>query len=252
MELTLVEFLIVALLMLVVAALYSSVGHGGASGYLAVLSFFLVSPSLMSTTALVLNVLVAGIGMVQFLRAGHFSFRLAWPFVLLSIPAAFLGGYIRISETIYFLLLAGVLLFAAYRLAAATMGKTAEERAVQPSFPVALGAGAGIGFLSGIVGVGGGIFLSPIMILVRWASMKQTAAISAFFIVVNSLGGLVGRFARGGLEVGAIWPFVAAAFVGGLAGSYAGSRVLTAVVLRRILAAVLFVAAFKLVLTAMR
>ncbi len=248
MEFTIVEFVLVGGLILVVAALYSSVGHGGASGYLAVLSFFLLSPSLMSTTALLLNVLVAGIGTLQFLRAGHFSFRLAWPFMLFSIPAAFAGGYLRVSETLYFLLLAGVLLFAAYRLAATTIRKNPVEQRSRPSIPVALGAGTGIGFLSGVVGVGGGIFLSPIMILMRWATTKETAAVSAFFIVVNSLGGLGGRFAREGLEVGTIWPFVLAAFVGGLAGSYMGSTVLTGIVLRRILALVLFIAALKMVL----
>lgn len=248
MELTLSSIFLISFLILIVAALYSSVGHGGASGYLAVLSFFAVTPSLMSTTALILNVLVAGVGTIHFARAGHFSARSAWPFVLLSVPAAFLGGYIRVSDRVYFLLLAVVLLFAAFRMFTSAKGRSTDETIRKPSFPIALSGGAGIGFLSGIVGVGGGIFLSPIMIFLRWATIKQTAAISASFIVVNSLAGLGGRALREGLEATVIWPFVAAALMGGFLGSYMGSTQLSGSVLRKILAVVLLIAACKLVI----
>lgn len=246
MEMPILEIVLLCALFLIVAALYSSVGHGGASGYLAVMSFLLLGPSLMSSTALILNVLVAGIGAVQFTRAGHFSWKLAWPFVLLSVPGAFIGGILRISALFYYLLLAGVLLYASYRLIrrSATLD---EEPSVTPSFSIALGAGGGIGLLSGIVGVGGGIFLSPIMILMKWGTTKQTAAISAFFIVVNSVAGLAGRFVRGGLEVGPIWPFVLAAAVGGALGSYAGATRINARVLRQLLGLVLLIASLKLV-----
>jgi len=243
------EILSLSILIAVVAALYSSVGHGGASGYLAVMSFVLMDPSLMSTTALILNVLVAGIGAVQFNRAGHFSWKLAWPFVLLSIPFAFAGGLLKISALIYFLLLSAVLLFAAYRLIRGAVA-TGDEPSVPPTAPIALSAGGGIGLLSGIVGVGGGIFLSPLMILMKWAATKQTAAISAFFIVVNSIAGLGGRFVRGGLEVGNIWPFALAAAAGGLIGSYFGAGKFTSRALRQLLGIVLLIAALKLVITA--
>ncbi len=242
------EILSLSILIAVIAALYSSVGHGGASGYLAILSFILLDPSLMSTTALILNVLVAGIGAVQFNRAGHFSWKLAWPFVLFSVPAAFVGGILRVTELIYSLLLAGVLLFASYRLIRGAVA-TSEEPPVPPSLPVTLVSGGGIGLLSGIVGVGGGIFLSPIMILMKWATIKQTAAISAFFIVVNSVAGLAGRFVRGGLEIGPIWPFVLAAVVGGVLGSYAGASRINSRALRQLLGIVLLIAALKLVIT---
>jgi hypothetical protein len=247
MELSFLTILLIASLIFIVAGLYSSVGHGGASGYLAVLSLFAFAPPLMSTTALILNVLVAGVGTIHFMRAGHFSVSKAWPFVLLSMPAAFLGGYLRVSEKAYFLLLAGVLLFAAYRMFLSARGTAADESAGNPSLPVALAGGAGIGFLSGIVGVGGGIFLSPVMIFLRWATTKQAAAISAFFIVVNSLAGLGGRAIRGGLELGTIWPFVVSAFLGGFLGSYMGSHRLSGALLRRLLALVLLMAALKLV-----
>ena len=241
--------LAISALIFLVAALYSSVGHGGASGYLAVLSFFVISPSIMSTTALLLNVLVAGLSLYSYARAGHLSMRLAWPFILLSIPAALLGGAIHVSDRLYFLLLAAALLFAAVRLAIRQSGGEDEASTSKPALLVSLPTGAGIGLLSGVVGVGGGIFLSPIMILMKWANTKQTAAVSALFIVVNSIAGLGGRFLRGGLEFGPMLPLLIAAFLGGLAGSYAGANKFSGLTLRRLLAFVLLTAAGKLLLT---
>lgn len=249
MDLTLVQLFVLCILVAFVAALYASVGHGGASGYLAVMSFLLLDPALMSTTALLLNVLVAGMGTIQFARAGHFSWKLAWPFIVLSIPLAFVGGLMMVSEAIYMLLLAAVLLFAAYRLIrGATPAR--EEPLILPPRMVALLSGSGIGLLSGIVGVGGGIFLSPVLILMRWATTKQAAAVSALFIVVNSVAGLAGRFARGGLEAGTIWPLILAAGAGGLLGSSWGARRSTPRTLRLLLGIVLLGAAFKLIVYA--
>jgi len=243
--------ILISVLIFFVAVLYSSVGHGGASGYLAVLSFFSIAPAVMSSTALILNVLVAGIGVVVFSRAKHLPMNLAWPFILLSIPTAFLGGLVHIADKTYFFLLAFALLAASIRLAFSFTSKEEGEMRA-PSLLVALPIGGGIGFLSGIVGVGGGIFLSPIMILRRWADPKKTSAVSALFIVVNSLSGIVGRVARGGFEFSAAVPFIAAAFLGGLVGSHFGANRFSGMALRRILSAVLLIAAFKLVVTAMR
>jgi uncharacterized membrane protein YfcA len=239
--------LLIALLILVVAALYSSVGHGGASGYLAVLSFFALTPAVMSSTALVLNVLVAGIGTISFLRAGHFSFRRSWPFIVLSVPAAFIGGLMKVTDDIFFLLLAGVLLVAAYRLAVGRQSGGSDTDMRSPSPAVALPVGAGIGFLSGVVGVGGGIFLSPMAMLFHWATAKETAALSAFFIVVNSLAGLAGRMARGEIALEGLAPLILAAFLGGLIGSYFGANKFSSLLLRRLLALVLLSAAVKLI-----
>ena len=246
------DIVLISVLIFFVAALYSSVGHGGASGYLAILSFFGLAPSVMSSTSLILNVLVAGIGVISFFRAKHLSLRLAWPFIALSIPAAFLGGLVQIADKTYFLLLAIALIAAAFRLAGSLRGAESGETLTPPSLAVALPVGAGIGLLSGVVGVGGGIFLSPVMILKRWADPKRTAAVSALFIVVNSLSGIVGRFLRGGFELGAAVPFIAAAAVGGLAGSYVGATKFSGLTLRRVLALVLLTAAFKLVVTALK
>jgi uncharacterized membrane protein YfcA len=241
------SIIIVTILVFIVAALYSSVGHGGASGYLAVLSFFAVAPATMGSTALTLNILVAGVALFSYVRAGHLSWRLAWPFILLSIPAAFVGGLVRVSERTYFVLLALALVFAAYRLAMSATG-SAEGTEYKPvKLSASLPAGAAIGFLSGIVGVGGGIFLSPVMLLFRWADAKKTSAVAALFIVVNSLAGLAGRLVKGELAIGAFAPLIVVAFLGGLLGSYYGANRFSGIVLRRLLAVVLVIAALKTV-----
>ncbi|MBI3579839.1 MAG: sulfite exporter TauE/SafE family protein [Ignavibacteriales bacterium] len=242
-----VTLLIVAFLIFIVAALYSSVGHGGASGYLAVLSLFAVAPAVMSSTSLILNVLVAMTSLIAYYRAGHLSMKLAGPFMLLSIPAAFVGGLLHIPDRTYFLILALVLLAAAFRLAI-SLPSSSEDPNKGVNFFASLGVGGGIGLLSGVVGVGGGIFLSPVLLLMRWADPKRTSAVSALFIVVNSLAGLGGRFLRGGLELGNFIPFIIAAFFGGIVGSYYGANKLSGLVLRRLLAVVLVLAAVKLII----
>ncbi len=237
----------VSVLFFFVAILYSSVGHGGASGYLAVLSFFSIAPALMSTTALLLNVLVSTTAFVAFFRAGHFSMKLVWPFLVTSVPAAFFGGALKLPPKGYFLLLASVLLFAAYRLIIDIPSKHDESLARPPKLGVALPVGAGIGALSGIVGVGGGIFLSPLILLMDWAGAKRTAAVSALFILVNSIAGLSGRLYTGTFAVSELLPFLAAAFLGGLVGSRLGSRRFSSLTLRRLLGLVLIVASAKLI-----
>lgn len=245
------------------AAVYASVGHGGASAYLAILSLYGVSPAEMATSALVLNVLVAGIAALTYLRAGHLSWRLAWPFAVTSVPAAYLGGLLHVSPRAYAILLAMALAFAAFRLwlgpaeAKAAAGRMASDGRAHGEFsptrtssnpvrlPTALASGAAIGMLSGIVGVGGGIFLSPLMILAGWAGAKETAAVSAAFIVVNSIAGLAGRAARDALVLGDLAPLVAAAFAGGLAGAWVGARRLLPIHVRRVLAATLLFVAGK-------
>jgi hypothetical protein len=187
--------------------------------------------------------------MISYIREGHLSWRLAWPFIVLSIPAAFVGGFLHVSETIYDLLLSFALIFAAFRLALNAVSPTQPNDFRTVSLPVSVPVGAGIGLLSGVVGVGGGIFLSPLMILFRWADAKKTSAVAALFIVVNSLAGLAGRVAKGNLAIDGFAPLIAVAFLGGLIGSYFGANKFSGLVLRRLLALVLVIAATKMILS---
>lgn len=229
-----------------VALLYASVGHGGASGYLAVLSLWGIPAPQMAASALILNLIVSGVALAAFSRGGYFSWKLTWPFALLSVPAAWMGGCLKVSPEAYHWLLGAVLLAAACRLWVELPSVTPMGH---PRFGVALPAGAGIGLLSGTVGIGGGIFLSPLIVLKRWADPKRTAAASAFFILVNSAAGLLGRASRGHLVMGSLLGLILPAVLGGVAGSALGANHFSGLVLRRILAVVLAAAAIKMVVT---
>src|SRR5712691_12785492 len=204
-----------------IAFLYSSVGHAGASGYIAVMTLWGVAATTIRPTALVLNILVASIGAFQFWRAGHFAWKLFWPFAVLSIPAAYLGGYLQPSASSLRILIGLVLLFSAARL---IFRREDPPKVEPPSIPTATGIGAGIGFLSGLTGTGGGIFLTPLLLFCRWAHIRQAAAVSALFVLVNSIAGLAGYFTAVhsipslGIVLGA------AAIIGGILGSHLGSR----------------------------
>lgn len=231
-----------------VALVYSAVGHGGASGYLALLALYSFPKESASASALCLNLLVSGTAFWAFWKARHFSWPFTWPFVLTSVPVAFLGGLIKISPSLYSFLLASVLFFAGFRLLIEI--KTSEKQVCYvPSLSVSLPIGAFIGVLSGIVGVGGGIFLSPFILFLHWAEPKRTAATSAFFILVNSFAGLLGRAFRYQFRADfpplIIW-MVATAFLGGIWGSHLGANHFSGQWLKRILAVVLFVASYKL------
>jgi uncharacterized protein len=237
---------ILAMLIFAAAVLYSSVGHAGASGYLAAMALFSVAPEVMKPTALILNIAVALITTVRFYRAGYFSWPLLWPFVVSSVPLAFIGGAITLPGTVYRVLVGLILLFAAYRL----FWYTDREKTTQPPHVIAaLVLGAVLGFVSGLTGVGGGIFLSPLLLFMGWANFKQTAGASSVFILLNSLAGLAGHLSSVQSVPHAAFVWAVAAVVGGLVGSEMGVRRLAAVTLRRLLAAVLVVAGVKLILT---
>ena len=229
-----------------IAFLYSSVGHAGASGYIATMTLFGLAATTIRPTALVLNIVVATIGSFQFWRAGYFSWRLFWPFALLSIPAAYIGGYLQPSASILRILIGIVLLFSATRL---TFRKKDPEQTNPPSKPVAVGVGAGLGFLSGLTGTGGGIFLTPLLLFCEWSVIRQAAAVSALFILVNSIGGLVGYFTAVH-SVPALGIYLAIpAIIGGTIGSYLGSRRLPPRGIAIFLAVVLVIAGTKLIFT---
>lgn len=230
-----------------VAFLYASVGHGGASGYLAVLALFGFALSGMKASALVLNLLIAGVSFWAFQRARHFEWRLFWPFAVTSVPFSFVGGWMALPPRVYGPMLAGILLFAAIRLLGALPSVPSHEwEGRQPTLPLALGAGAGIGLLSGMVGVGGGIFLSPLMILKDWADAKRVAAVSALFIWVNSAAGLLGHLAGGGGLPGWQGSLALAALGGGVVGAHLGATRFDSPTLKRVLALVLLLASWKL------
>jgi len=234
---------------LLVGGLYASVGHAGASGYLAVMALMSVDAVVMRPTALTLNVVVATIAFVQFARAGHFSWRLFWPLAVASIPAAYLGGTIQLPSGALQVAIGAILLLTAARIAwtaARPPGRKGEPRP-PPVLPL-MGCGAAIGLVSGLTGTGGGIFLSPIMLLCHWADTRRTAAIAAPFILVNSMGGLGGLASRGWTAPPSLAILALAAGVGGLVGSTLGSRRGTPAVLRLLLACVLAIAGGKLVL----
>src|SRR5450759_1215575 len=201
----------------IVAFLYSSVGHAGASGYIAVMALCGLSANFIRPTALVLNILVASIGAWQFWRAGHFSWRLFWPFALLSVPAAFLGGYINLPTHVFKAAVGLVLWFSAARF---LLRPGADDVVREPSRPAAISIGAGLGLLSGLTGTGGGIFLTPLLLLMRWARTKTAAAVSALFILANSASGLLGNFAGTRRLPPLALMLAVAVVIGGTAGSY--------------------------------
>lgn len=227
----------------VIAVLYSSVGHAGASGYIAVIGLFGLAPEIIKPTALVLNILVACIGSWHFWRAGHFSWRLFWPFAVLSIPCAFLGGYISLPTHAFKLLVGVVLLFSAARFIARPPEDTVER---QPSLGVAIPMGGGLGLLAGLTGTGGGIFLTPLLLFMHWARAKPAAAASALFILVNSAAGLLGNFTSTKSLPSFAVILAIAAVLGGTLGSYFGSKRFDPTTIKRLLAVVLLIAGVKL------
>lgn len=243
---------VVALLasaMLVAAFLYAAVGHGGASAYLAAMALAGVAPQEMRPIALLLNVLVSAIATWKFQRAGHFRWRLFWPFAAVSIPLAYIGGAIALPGQAYKMLVGAVLVYAAWSLWQS--GRAGDEmRALrQPPVPWAMAIGAAMGLLSGLTGVGGGIFLSPLLLMLGWAGTKQTSAVAAPFILVNSIAGLAAIAVAGGAALPAhIWILGAAVLAGGWLGAEYGSRKFANPVVRRMLAVVLAAAGAKMVL----
>ena len=239
------EPILIVLAVFLVAVLYSSVGHGGASGYLAVMAFLAVAPGVTRPTALVLNLFVASVGTFQFWRAGYFSWRLFWPFAIASVPMAFVGGMIHLPTDVYKVVLGAVLCVAAVRLAIKLKN---DDEVKDPPIVACLLIGAIIGLLSGMVGVGGGIFLTPILLLMHWAETRVAAGVSVLFILVNSAAGLAGNYKQVSVLPTEVWIWIAAAVVGGLIGSTLGAKKFDSMMLRRVLAVVLLFAGVKLII----
>jgi uncharacterized membrane protein YfcA len=235
------------ILLFIVAFLYASVGHGGASGYLALMAIYAVSPEVMKPTALLLNLFVSLTAFIQFYRGKHFKWPIFLPLALASIPMAFLGGMISLDADIYKKVLGILLLIPVFRF---LIYKNSSAQDLQKNtIFLSILIGSGIGFLSGLIGIGGGIILSPVLLLLRWTDQKQTAAISALFIFVNSYSGLAGHLYKGINFSPDMISYVGIAFVGGLLGSYLGSLKFNQNILKNTLAIVLLVAGLKLIFT---
>jgi uncharacterized membrane protein YfcA len=241
------ETLIIAILFFVSAALYASVGHAGASAYLGVMGLFSFAPGVMKPTALALNILVAAVATFKFYRAGLFSWRLFWPFAVVSIPAAFIGGATMLPARWYNVLVGIVLLYAAVWMFRSSLRPLKLESHPPPVW-AAMVAGLAIGFLSGLTGVGGGIFLSPLLLYVGWAETRATSGVAAPFILVNSIAGLLGHFSSVAQLPHNIPVWGVAVVLGGWIGASYGSKRAPAPVLRQLLALVLVVASVKLIL----
>ena len=235
------------ILLPIVAFFYASVGHGGASGYLALMALFSFPMLVMRPTALLLNLFVAGTAFIQYYKHHHFNWKLFYPFVITSIPFAFLGGYLSVDATLYKQILGVVLLFSIMRLVG-MIGKEKKEL-VPLKLWQGLIIGAIIGLISGMIGIGGGIILSPVILILGWAKMKATAAASALFIWVNSASAMAGLLASGVIIEKQAFLLVGVALIGGLAGGYYGSGHFNNKVLNYMLAFVLVIACLKLFLT---
>lgn len=200
------------------AALYSSVGHGGASAYIALMTLFGLAPAEVRPAALVLNIIVAGLGAIRYLRAGRFDWNVFWPFAIAAIPAAFLAGRVELAPSLYKPLLAAALALAALRYLVWPQTDAAKETH-RPQLWVALLAGAALGALAGLTGIGGGVYLSPVMVYAGWSDPKRATGIAALFIVVNSLAGLAGRLSSLA-SVPAYLPWlIVAVIIGAVAGT---------------------------------
>jgi uncharacterized membrane protein YfcA len=246
-----VEQLVVAALaagMLVAAFGYASVGHGGASAYLAAMALAGIAPQEMRPVALLLNILVSSLATWKFWRAGHFRWRLFWPFAAVSIPLAYAGGAITLPGQAYKVLVGMVLLYAAWQLWHSVRAGDEMRELREPPLGWAMLIGAAMGLLAGLTGVGGGIFLSPLLLMLGWAGTKQTSAVAAPFILVNSIAGLAAiAMAKSAALPSYVWILAPAVIIGGWLGAEYGSRRFANPVVRRVLAVVLALAGAKMI-----
>lgn len=241
------NFMLFYFLLFLVAFLYASVGHGGASGYLALMAIFSVTPEVMKPTALLLNLFVSLTSFIQYYRGKHFKWKIFLPLAIASVPMSFIGGLLVLDGTVYKKILGILLLMPIVRFLFFKNPQIDETKKTNTILSLLIGGS--IGLLSGMIGIGGGIILSPILLLLKWTDQKQTAAISALFIFVNSLSGLAGQLTKGIHFSADMFWYVIIAFAGGLCGAYFGALRFNQTILKNILASVLLLAVYKLLFT---
>lgn len=239
---------VLAVLILLTALLYSSVGHGGASGYLAAMALMGLAPDVMRPVALMLNILVASIAVVKYGRAGAYSWQLFWPLALTSIPCAYMGGTMTLSGHLYKPLVGTVLLVSAWHILH-TARRPMQISTACPPLPTLLSLGAAIGLLSGLTGVGGGIFISPLLLYFRWAEVRVVSGVAAAFILVNSISGLFGVASASYALPSAMIYWAVAASIGGWIGAEYGSKRMSNATIRMFLGFVLIIAGLKMLIT---
>lgn len=221
--------MLVSVLFFIIALLYSIVGFGGGSSYIAILALFKFPYTQIPILALTCNVIVVSGGAVLYYKQRHFRWNLFWPFAVTSIPFAFIGGRIPISKSVFLTLLGAALLIAGLRLFIGDRIDKSYHEIRNPNQFGALGLGATLGLLSGLVGIGGGIFLAPVLLMLKWGHPKQIAAVASFFILVNSIFGLIGQLLKHGssLSLSQNWLLFLVVFLGGQLGSRLGSGSVT-------------------------
>lgn len=241
------ELIILLLSFFIIALIYSSVGFGGGSSYLAILALMTVEFQLMRSTALLCNIIVVVGGVYIFYKEGKLDLRKSWPLVLSSVPFAFVGGLWPIKQETFFILLGATLVIVSILLWLQPEKNTSHTNPRYNTIPFKILVGSGLGLLSGLVGIGGGIFLSPILHFIRWDEAKKISAVASFFILVNSIGGLAGQLQqRNSLDWNFIWPLLLAVFIGGQIGSRLGAQKFNPVYVKRITALLILVAGGKI------
>lgn len=240
---------IVALCLLLGAILYSSVGHAGASAYIAIMALFSLPMTVIKPTALVLNILVASFATFRYVKKGFFDLELLLPLVIGALPAAFLGGYIQAPNQFYKLLVGFILMYSAYRMVR-VQNQAEFENTHQPPFWLAVCVGAGIGFLAGLTGTGGGIFLSPVILFFGWSQTRNSLGTASIFILINSISGLLGNLSSIHHLPQALPLYLLAVFIGAVIGTAIGTRHASVPTIRKLLGIVLLIAGAKLIWTA--